>query len=674
MFEPVTIDLLMCLAFACAFILAAHDCRNCLKGKDFSRSSQAVAASRRRVFGVAWELRCICVNNVFALPISDFSGSGMVWWMKMMLLTSLVQLFWVQLHLFACGWPWHQFWTTLTIRSTSKFFFSGTITTTPPMFTCFFTHFGRESSQKQEMPIWCSGFLDGRLQLKVPVVSMPEVRYPVLWHIQRHWVLGNCQRTQGHQGTAGWCLEVWNFGAWKMDTGLFCPLATAAECVSPISMRETNQKMARTHCWVVWHCMKQRLVYLKPVAAVRNWFIQMAFAKLQPWHPYFGFPCFIPSALRCLSSQPLQSQSKCWQVSSLGRLCSTHGIISRGTLATSGYRVVYIARQIWKVHRVVKLTHHGFPPNTEAWQVNHLDGDKTNNALVNLEYVTPAKNLLHSYSTLLRRDTWHIQSRPISWRVLGGNEWTSCCSMVSVARQLGMQPSTISKSCRHNVSVKGYEFRYQDIEQPQVDGEEWRPIVSPISGLEVPGRFVSSLGRIKSLHGHIHWGCRTKCGYYHTQVQGRTFAVHRLVAFAFLGAPTSRVKSQVNHKDLDKGNNAVKNLEYVTPAANAAHFHSNTDFTRAAGLKPVCSRAYGSSDEWTWHDSISSAARTLALDMGSISKCVSGRMKKTGGFEFRRANPLESESLPGEVWREVDLPNLLQDREQRKVNSMLLRI
>ena len=149
-------------------------------------------------------------------------------------------------------------------------------------------------------------------------------------------------------------------------------------------------------------------------------------------------------------------------------------------------------------------------------------------------------------------------------------------------------------------------------------------------------------------------------------------AVHRLVAFAFLGTPTSQAKSYVNHKDLDRGNNAVKNLEYVTPAANAAHLHSNTNVTRTAGLKPICSRAYGSSDEWTWHDSIASAAGTLALNIGSISKCASGRMKKTGGFEFRRADSLESESLPGEVWREVDLLALLQDRERRKNSSLLL--
>jgi hypothetical protein len=43
----------------------------------------------------------------------------------------------------------------------------------------------------------------------------------------------------------------------------------------------------------------------------------------------------------------------------------------------------------------------------------------------------------------------------------------------------------------------------------------------------------------------------------------------------------------VNHRDLNKGNNAVENLEYVTPAENTAHYFSNVGFNREAGFKPV---------------------------------------------------------------------------------------
>lgn len=47
--------------------------------------------------------------------------------------------------------------------------------------------------------------------------------------------------------------------------------------------------------------------------------------------------------------------------------------------------------------------------------------------------------------------------------------------------------------------------------------------------------------------------------------------VHRLVAAAFLGDSDL----EVNHKDLDKSNNCVENLEYVTRSQNMIHASVN---------------------------------------------------------------------------------------------------
>ena len=334
----------------------------------------------------------------------------------------------------------------------------------------------------------------------------------------------------------------------------------------------------------------------------------------------------------------------------------------------SGYRRIVIAGFNWYVHRVVKLSFHGPPESDELWQVHHRDGNRANNALENLEYVSPSQNQLHAVALASTSGgrSGQLHAKPLLWKAVGSQDWFRSPSIQVVANQLGICRHTISSSCRRNLPAKGFEFKFHDMDQVEVTmaGEEWRPMLDPSSGAQVPGRLVSSLGRLgwEITTKRVSQGCLCSSGYYRTALYGKPVPVHRLVALAFLGPPADRSQTQVNHKDLDKGNNAASNLEWVTAAENRAHFHANASVTRVAGLKPIRSRAYKSDDAWNWHASITSAAATLGLLTGGISNCILNKQRQHKGFEFRPAESPDTKSLPGEGWREVDLAALLRDK------------
>jgi hypothetical protein len=58
-------------------------------------------------------------------------------------------------------------------------------------------------------------------------------------------------------------------------------------------------------------------------------------------------------------------------------------------------------------------------------------------------------------------------------------------------------------------------------------------------------------------------------GYENIQLSGKNYYLHRLAARAFL--PNETEKKEVNHKDFNKSNNHISNLEWVTHSENQKH-------------------------------------------------------------------------------------------------------
>lgn len=101
-----------------------------------------------------------------------------------------------------------------------------------------------------------------------------------------------------------------------------------------------------------------------------------------------------------------------YQISNLGRVRRLHYDsrctplrILKPNLVRPGYFQVTLCdgslQKCLKVHRLVAITFIGKPPS--GYQTNHKDGNKINNQVENLEWVTPGDNDRHAYRLGLKK-------------------------------------------------------------------------------------------------------------------------------------------------------------------------------------------------------------------------------------------------------------------------------
>lgn len=163
-----------------------------------------------------------------------------------------------------------------------------------------------------------------------------------------------------------------------------------------------------------------------------------------------------------------------YQISNLGRVKSLDRVISieykdragtrkiKGKLRKpikdkDGYLVIGLGKGNYKIHRLVAMA---FIPNTNNYpQINHIDGNKRNNAATNLEWCTNAENQNHAFKIGLKKTKKFAKVDLTSGKIIRIYH-----SLKDVANDIEkLDPSTLVKVCNGKRNEHcGYSWVYAD--------------------------------------------------------------------------------------------------------------------------------------------------------------------------------------------------------------------
>ena len=171
---------------------------------------------------------------------------------------------------------------------------------------------------------------------------------------------------------------------------------------------------------------------------------------------------------------------------------------------------------------------------------------------------------------------------------------------------------------------------------------------------------VSTFGRIRNNNSNKFLKLQNKGGYLNiflinNQIR-KSFKVHRIVALTFIENPEN--KPEVNHKDKNKHNNHILNLEWNTRQENNIHRLLNITI-KNINKKIIYRLDKETNDILEKYESMENAAE-WAVNLGltknihngrnSISNSVNGLSNSSYGYKWKFE---ENINLENEIWKPV---------------------
>lgn len=185
--------------------------------------------------------------------------------------------------------------------------------------------------------------------------------------------------------------------------------------------------------------------------------------------------------------------------------------------------------------------------------------------------------------------------------------------------------------------------------------ELWKPIEDFKDKYEI-----SNLGKVRNIQTNYIYKFTNKKGDYFTLIlydktHKRTTRVHREVAKAFI--PNPHNYNEINHKDLNKQNNCVNNLEWCTRSYNVIHGIKNGANTMSGLNKYNKNKSYekygyiyqfSKNGEYIdkYYSALSASIKT-GICHRNILQCINHQQGRTqaGGYKWYKESEVVNNAL-----------------------------